>query len=263
MNSTQIAKGTVYLIGAGPGRADLITVRGLNLLRQADVILYDRLIAPELAEEFPASATRIYVGKEMGKHAVRQPEIQRMLIDFARQNQAVVRLKGGDPFVFGRGGEEALALSRAGVPFEVVPGVSSAVAAPAYAGIPVTLRGMARAFAVITGHHAAGLPPMQTDWRFFTNIPTLVILMGITRVQSIVDELLEAGRPPESAAAVIEWATTSRQRVVRTTLSRLPDAVARENIGSPAVIVIGPVVALGQEIQWLEAATLSGSRTIF
>ncbi len=244
--------GTVYLIGAGPGRADLITVRGLNILRQADVILYDRLIAPELLEELPPHAIRVYVGKKMGKHAVQQEDIQRMLIDFARQDKLVVRLKGGDPFVFGRGGEEALALAQAGVPFEVVPGVSSAVAAPAYAGIPVTHRGIARSFAVITGHHAANLPPMQRDWRVFSNIPTLVILMGITRIREIVEELLEAGRPGNTPAAVIEWATTPRQRVVRATLAELPETVMREKVESPAVIVVGEVVGLGDALQWLD-----------
>jgi uroporphyrin-III C-methyltransferase len=244
------SKGTVYLIGAGPGRADLITVRGLLLLRQADVILYDRLIAPELLDELPPHAIRIYVGKKMGEHAVRQEDIQRMLVDFARQDKLVVRLKGGDPFVFGRGGEEALALARSGVPFEVVPGVSSAVAAPAYAGIPVTHRGIARSFAVITGHHASNLPPMQTDWRVFSNIPTLVILMGITRIREIVEKLLEAGRPGNTPAAVIEWATTPRQRVVRATLTDLPELVMQEKVESPAVIVIGPVVDMEPELKW-------------
>ncbi len=244
------SKGTVYLIGAGPGRADLITVRGLLLLRQADVILYDRLIAPELLDELPPHAIRIYVGKKMGEHAVRQEDIQRMLVDFARQDKLVVRLKGGDPFVFGRGGEEALALARSGVPFEVVPGVSSAVAAPAYAGIPVTHRGIARSFTVITGHHASNLPPMQTDWRVFSNIPTLVILMGITRIREIVEKLLEAGRPGNTPAAVIEWATTPRQRVVRATLTDLPELVMQEKVESPAVIVIGPVVDMEPELKW-------------
>jgi len=244
--------GTVYLIGAGPGRADLITVRGLNLLRQADVVLYDRLIAPELLDELPAHAIRIYVGKKMGKHAVRQEDIQRLLIDFARQGKRVVRLKGGDPFVFGRGGEEALALARAGAPFEIVPGVSAAIAAPAYAGVPVTHRGMARSFAVITGHHASNLPAMSTDWRVFANIPTLIILMGITRVEEIVRELLEAGRPPDTPAMTIERATTDRQRVVSAPLIALPDAVKRADGESPAVIVIGPAVDLGKELAWFQ-----------
>ena len=250
MPTATFSKGTVYLIGAGPGRADLITVRGLNILRQADVVLYDRLIAQELLDELPSHAIRVYVGKKMKQHAARQEDIQQMLIDFARQNKLVVRLKGGDPFVFGRGGEEALALARAGVSFEVVPGVTSAVAASAYAGVPVTHRGVARAFAVITGHHASDLPPMQTDWSVFTNIPTLVILMGITRVKIIVDELLAAGRPADTPAMVVEWATTDRQRVVQAPLAELPAAVAREDVESPAVIIIGPVVSLSAELAW-------------
>lgn len=250
MPSPTFPKGTVYLIGAGPGRADLITVRGLNILRQADVVLYDRLIAQELLDELPPHAIRIYVGKKMNQHAARQEDIQQMLIEFALQDKLVVRLKGGDPFVFGRGGEEALALARARVPFEVVPGITSAVAASTYAGVPVTHRGVARAFAVITGHHASDLPPMQTDWSVFTNIPTLVILMGITRVKVIVDELLAAGRPADTPAMAVEWATTARQRVVQAPLAELPEAVAREKVESPAVIIIGPVVSLSAELGW-------------
>jgi len=218
----------------------------LHILRRADVALYDRLIAPELLDELPSHAIRVYVGKKMGAHAVRQQDIQRMLIDFARQNKVVARLKGGDPFVFGRGGEEALALAQADVPFEVVPGVTSAVAAPAAAGVPVTHRGMARAFAVITGHHASDIPPMQTDWRIFSQIPTLVILMGMTRVGDIVRELLEAGRPADTPAMAVAWATTPRQRVVWTRLAELPKAVIQAGLESPTVIVIGPVVSLAE-----------------
>ncbi len=243
-------KGVVYLVGAGPGRADLITVRGLQILRQADVVLYDRLIAPELLDALPPHAIRIYVGKKMHHHAVPQKDIQQMLIHFARQGKLVVRLKGGDPFVFGRGGEEALALRGAGVPFEVVPGVSSAVAAPAYAGVPVTHRGVARAFAVITGHQAATHGGGPVDWSAFASIPTLVILMGVTRVKEIVAGLLAAGRAEDTPAMVVEWATTERQRIVQAPLGELPEKIALADIRSPAVIVVGEVVSLGEWLAW-------------
>lgn len=242
--------GKAYLVGAGPGNPELITVRGLKLLQQADVVLYDRLIAPELLQHAPADAELIFVGKKMAKHTVPQQKINKMLVAHVRAGKMVVRLKGGDPFVFGRGGEEALALADAGLPFEIVPGVSSAIAAPAYAGIPVTHRGVARSFAVITGHHASGLPKIDTDWRVFGNIPTLVILMGVKRIQFIVDELLAAGRPPDTPAMAVQSGGTAAQKTVRAALASLPQAVAEAGIVSPAVIVIGEVVRLAEKLDW-------------
>ncbi len=244
--------GKAYLVGAGPGNPDLITVRGLKLLQLADVVIYDRLIALELLHHARSDAELIFVGKKRAKHIVPQWEINEMLVTYVRAGKMVVRLKGGDPFVFGRGGEEALALSDAGLPFEIVPGVSSAIAVPAYAGIPVTHRGVARSFAVITGHHASGLPKIDTDWRVFSNIPTLVILMGVKRIQFIVDELLAAGRPPDTPAMVVQSGATPAQKTVRATLASLPQAVADAGIGSPAVIVIGEVVRLAKRLKQSE-----------
>lgn len=241
-------RGKAYLVGAGPGNPDLITVRGLKLLQQANVVIYDRLIAPELLHHARSDAELIFVGKEQGKHIVPQQEINRLLVMHVHAGKMVVRLKGGDPFVFGRGGEEALALTNAGLPFEVVPGVSSAIAAPAYAGIPVTHRGVARSFAVITGHHASGLPKIDTDWRVFSNIPTLVILMGMKRLQFIVDELLAAGRPPDTPAMVVQSGGTLAQKTARATLASLPQAVREAEITSPAVIIIGEVVKLANHL---------------
>ncbi|MCG8351770.1 MAG: uroporphyrinogen-III C-methyltransferase, partial [Chloroflexales bacterium] len=166
-------KGKAYLVGAGPGRADLITVRGLAVLRQAEVVLYDRLVAPALLDEAPPNAERIFVGKGPERHVMRQEEINNLLIELVGAGQQVVRLKGGDPCVFGHAGEEAGALSAAGLPFEIVPGVSSAIAVPAYAGVPLTQRGMSTAFAVVTGHEAPGQPATMTDWEALARLPTL------------------------------------------------------------------------------------------
>ncbi len=244
--------GKAYLVGAGPGRADLITVRGLNLLRQAQVVVYDRLIAPELLAEAPATAKMIFVGKESGKHTMPQEEINAVLVEHVQAGHLVVRLKGGDPFVFGRGGEEALALVEAGLPFEVVPGVSAAVAAPAFAGVPVTHRGIARSFAVITGHHASGMPKMDTDWRVFGNIPTLVILMGVQQIKRIAQELMAAGRPATTPAMAIQSGATNQQVSVTATLETLPQAITAAGIATPAIVVIGEVVSLAKHLTWFQ-----------
>lgn len=242
--------GKAYLIGAGPGRADLITVRGLNLLRRADVVIYDRLIASELLAEVRADAETIFVGKEAGNHTLAQSEINALLIARVRQGKQVVRLKGGDPFVFGRGGEEALALTEAGLPYEIVPGISSALAVPAYAGIPVTQRNVSTAFAVVTGHECAGKAASTTDWDALARIPTLVVLMGLGQIDTIVARLLEAGREAQTPAAVISAGTTEAQQVVQASLADLPAAVAAADVPTPAVIVIGQVAALGPALAW-------------
>jgi uroporphyrin-III C-methyltransferase len=244
--------GKAYLVGAGPGRADLITVRGLNLLRRAETVVYDRLIAPELLAEVPAGAELIFVGKKSGRHTMPQEEIDALLVELVRAGKQVVRLKGGDPFVFGRGGEEAMALAEAGLAFEIVPGISSAIAAPAFAGVPVTHRGMARSFAVITGHHASGMPKIDTDWRVFGNIPTLVILMGVERIQRIAEQLMDAGRPGETPAMAIQSGTTAQQTAVTATLETLAEAIDEAGITSPAVIVIGEVVQLADKLSWFQ-----------
>jgi uroporphyrin-III C-methyltransferase len=244
--------GKAYLVGAGPGRADLITVRGLNLIRRAEVILYDRLIAPELLQEARPDAHMIFVGKGPDCHAVRQEEINRLLVTHVRAGRQVVRLKGGDPFVFGRGGEELLALVEAGLPFEVVPGISSALAAPLYAGIPVTHRTISTAFTVVTGHEDPTKPERMTDWAALAHAPTLILLMAVGHINEICRGLIIAGRAPETPAIAISAATTAQQRTARATLATLPVVMAEEQVSAPAVIVIGEVVALNERLVWFE-----------
>ena len=240
--------GTVYLVGAGPGDAELITVRGQRLLRSADVVAYDRLVAPELLEEASPQAERIYVGKTPHSAGITQEQINALLIARAVDGKDVVRLKGGDPFVFGRGGEEALALHEAGIPFEIVPGISSAIAVPAYAGIPVTHRGVASSFAVLTAHKCWG--SSESDWAALARIDTLVLLMGVKSLTSAVRRLVLAGRDPQEPAAIIENGTTRHQRVETGSLADMPSVLERSGIQSPATIVVGKVVALREELAW-------------
>lgn len=244
--------GKAYLVGAGPGRADLITVRGLNLLRQAEVVLYDRLIPQELLQEVRPHAELIFVGKGPNRHIMPQAQINRLLVERVRAGKQVVRLKGGDPFVFGRGGEEALALAEAGLPFEVVPGVSSVVAAPAYAGIPVTHRGLVTSFAVVTGHEDPSKPESATDWAALAQVPTLILLMAVKRIGCICADLIQAGRDPATPAVAISWATTDRQQVLRATLGTLPEAIATRKLPTPAIMVIGEVASLSDKLAWFE-----------
>lgn len=241
----------VYLVGAGPGDPGLITVRGLNLLRQATVVIYDRLVHPALLEEAPATAQRIYVGKESGIHCVPQAQINQLLVQYASQGEHVVRLKGGDPFVFGRGGEEAEALVAAGVPFEIIPGVSSAVAVPAYAGIPVTHRKVASSFAVITGHEEGSKEYTAIDWpRLATAVDTLVILMGTKGLERITAQLIQHGRAPETPVAVIRWGTISEQYTLVGTLADITVKAAAVVLEPPAVTVVGEVVNLAEQLRW-------------
>jgi uroporphyrin-III C-methyltransferase len=242
----QRSRGVVYLVGAGPGDPDLITVKGLHCLARADVVVYDRLVHPALLDGAPAEAERIYVGKRCGHHAVTQERIHELLVTHARAGRTVVRLKGGDPFVFGRGGEEAAACAAAGIRWEVVPGVTSAVSAAASAGIPVTHRGVAASFAVVTAHRARG--EEAPDWRALAGVDTLVVLMGVKRLAEVTAELLAAGRSPATPAAVIERATLPGSRVVRGTLEDLAARAAEAGIRSPATIVVGEVAALGEEL---------------
>lgn len=249
-NLQPTAPGKGYLIGAGPGRADLITVRGLRLLQQADVIIYDRLIAQDLLGEARPDAQLFFAGKRPEHHHLTQTEINRLLVEQVRAGKQVVRLKGGDPFVFGRGGEEALALRLAGLPFEIVPGISSALSVPALAGIPVTHRGMATNFAVVTGHECDGKPDSQTDWAALSRIATLVVLMGVGKIEEITRALLAAGKDPHTPAAVISQGSTAQQQVVRADLAQLPAAIRVRGVVSPAVIVIGEVAALHDLLDW-------------
>jgi uroporphyrin-III C-methyltransferase len=242
--------GKGYLVGAGPGRADLITVRGLRLLEQADVVIYDRLVAQELLDAARPDAEMIFAGKAPGLHTLCQEEINEVLVARVRAGKQVVRLKGGDPFVFGRGGEEALALRAAGLPFEIVPGISSALAVPAFAGIPVTQRHVATSFAVVTGHEAG--EKSAADWDALARIPTLVVLMGLGHLPEITRALLQAGRDANTPAAVIAWGTTDRQRTITAPLAELAATVAAAALENPAVIVVGEVAALHDQLEWFQ-----------
>jgi uroporphyrinogen III methyltransferase/synthase len=241
--------GRVSLVGAGPGDPGLLTVRALERLREAEVVVYDRLVNPELLDEAPEEALRIFAGKRVGAHCLPQAAINALLVHHASAGRFVVRLKGGDPFVFGRGGEEALALAKAGIPFEVVPGVSSAIAVPAYAGIPVTHRGVASSFAVLTGHEDPAKDGDATDWRkLATAVDTLVILMAIGSFPRIVDALLAHGRRPETPVALIRWGTTEAQEV---RVGTLADIVVRaRGLEPPVVAVVGDVVSLREQLAW-------------
>jgi uroporphyrin-III C-methyltransferase len=240
--------GKVYLVGAGPGDPGLLTVRGLELLRSAQVIVYDQLVNPALLDETAPSAIKIFVGKRAGRHCIAQEEINSVLISYARAAREVVRLKGGDPFVFGRGGEEAEALYEAGIPFEIVPGVSSAVAVPAYAGIPITHRSFASSFAVVTGHEARK-SNSSVDWaKLATAVDTLVILMGLSNLPVIVEKLIAHGRSPQTPVAVIRSGTTTDQESIVGTLAEIVEKSAL--IEPPALIVVGDVVSLSEKLQW-------------
>ena len=240
--------GTVYLVGAGPGDPGLLTVRGLELLRRADVIVYDQLVNPVLLEEALPGAIKIFAGKQAGRHCVAQTEINEVLIGYARLGHEVLRLKGGDPFVFGRGGEEAEALSEAGIPFEVVPGVSSAVAVPAYAGIPLTHRKFASSFAVVTGHEARKTQSSVNWAQLATAVDTLVILMGLSNLPIIVSNLIKHGKSPKTPIAVIRMGTTGEQERVLGSLGDIVENSAA--IKPPALIVVGGVVSLADKLDW-------------
>ncbi len=242
----------VSLVGAGPGDPGLLTTRGLERLRAADVVVYDRLLDPRLLDEVPEGAERIYVGKEPRRHALKQEEINALLVVRGLAGKRVVRLKGGDPFVFGRGGEEAEELATAGVPFEVVPGVTSAVAAPAYAGIPVTHRDATSSFTVVTGHEDPARDDSHLDWGSLATAGTLVFLMGVGNLPRIAGRLIEHGRPADTPAAAIEWGTWPRQRVATGTLVDLHARIAESGIGSPATIVVGEVVRLRERLRWFD-----------
>jgi len=237
--------GIVYLVGAGPGDPRLITVLGLDLLRRAEVVIYDRLISEALLAEAPPEAERVFVGKAPGEHACRQEDINALLVHHALAGRIVVRLKGGDPFVFGRGGEEALACAEAGVPWEVVPGVSSPVAVPARAGIPITHREVAGGYAVVTGHCAEG---DRQDWGALARMDTLVVLMGLARLPEIAAALLFHGRAPETPVAVIAQGTLPGERTVVGTLGTIAGDAARAGLRSPATIVVGEVVRLRERL---------------
>ena len=253
--------GKVYLIGAGPGDPGLFTLKGKRCLEEADVVAYDALANPRLLLHAKPGAELIYVGKRGGEHALPQDEIGNLLVDRARAGKIVARLKGGDPFVFGRGGEEAEELAAAGIAFEIVPGVTSAVAAPAYAGIPLTHRDFTSTVAFVTGHEDPTKEETSVAWdKIATGIGTLVFFMGVGQLPEIVKRLVEHGRSPETPAAVIRWGTRAEQRVVTGTLATLVDRSA--GVKPPALIVVGEVVTLREKLRWFEDKPLFGRRIL-
>ena len=251
-------KGKVWLAGAGPGDASLLTLKAARLIEKADVIVYDALISAETLSRIPEKKEVIYVGKHAGDHPVPQEEINRILVREAEKGKQVLRLKGGDPFVFGRGGEELELLIRAGIPFEIVPGVTSAAAVPAYAGIPVTHRDYASSFHVITGHARKG-GRVDLDFPALVRLKgTLVFLMGLSAMEFLLNGLTEAGMDPDTPAAVLENGTCAGQRRVTATVGTLKEASDRAGIKTPAIIVVGKVCALSSQMHWAEDRVLGG-----
>lgn len=257
------AAGRVALVGAGPGDPGLMTLRGRELLGQADAVVYDYLCNPALLRFAPEGAEMIYAGKKAGAHTLRQEEINALLVRLAREGKRVVRLKGGDPFLFGRGGEEALALREAGVAFEIVPGVTSAIGGPAYAGIPVTHRGLASAVTIATGHEDPGKGGRQVDYEALARTPgTLVLLMGVERLGPILAGLARAGMDPRTPAALVRWAATPRQRVLVSTVAELAAEAEAAGFTAPCVTVIGEVVRLRDRLAWYAPGPLAGVRAV-
>lgn len=264
-NTTEThTNGKVYLVGAGPGDPGLVTVRGKELLEQADVVVYDYLASPKLLVHAPAHAEKIYVGKKGGGcHAHTQEEINQMLVDHALAGKKVVRLKGGDPFIFGRGGEEIEKLIAHQVPFEVVPGVTSATAAATYAGIPITHRSFTSTVAFVTGHEDPSRESSRIDWeKLATGAGTIVIYMGIKNLPVITEKLLRHGRDPRTPAAVVRWASTPEQASLVSTLENLAADVQRARIKPPAIIIVGEVVSLRDKLNWYEHRPLFGKRIL-
>jgi uroporphyrinogen III methyltransferase/synthase len=251
--------GRVHLVGAGPGDPGLLTARALELIAAADVILYDRLIPAAALDGARADAELLFVGKQGGGESVPQEQTEELMIDRARAGRTVVRLKGGDPFVFGRGGEEALTLREAGIPYEVVPGITAGVAAAAYAGIPVTHRGLSIGVALLTGHEDPDKDETALDWPALAAFPgTLVFYMGIRRLSAIAESLIAAGRSPHEPVAIVERGTLPGQRTVTGTLSTIAEVAHSEDVRAPSITVVGPVAALADELAWLPPAPLTG-----
>ena len=255
--------GKVYLVGAGPGDPKLITLKGIECLQRADVVIYDLLINVKLLEHCPAHAEKIYGGKMIGEQEERQAEIDDLMIRHAKAGKTVVRLKGGDPFIFGRGGEEALTLVEAGIDFEIVPGITSAIAAPAYAGIPLTHRSYSSSVAFVTGHSAALQADSAIHWeQLATGVDTLVILMGVGHLGEIAGRLIQHGRSPETPISLIHWGTTPQQKTLAGTLADIAQRAAAVNFRNPAAIVVGDVNALREQLGWFDRKPLFGRRII-
>lgn len=256
-------KGKVYLIGAGPGDPGLLTLKAKRLLEQADVVVYDRLVGDDILAMAGPASELIYVGKVSGKHALSQEEINKVLVEKAAEGKSVARLKGGDPFLYGRGGEEAMYIRENGFDYEVVPGITSAIAVPAYAGIPVTHRDATSSFAVITGHEKPGKKESSICWdKISTGIGTLVFLMGVENLPYICEELVKNGREASTPVALVRWGTRPAQEVLTGTLENIVDRVRETGFRPPAVIVVGEVVALRRHLSWIEQKPLWGKKII-
>ena len=243
--------GKVYLTGAGPGDMELLTLKALRVIKEADVIIYDRLANPQILKEAKDGCKFVYVGKEDGRHIMPQDDINETIYQNALKHKNVVRLKGGDPFVFGRGGEEANYLYQRGIKFEIIPGITSSISAPAYAGIPVTHRGVAVSFRVVTGHESPDKKVSQIPWNNFKSDDTIVFLMGLHNLDKICQKLIEIGKPANFPCAVISKGTTSEQQVV---VGTLQDIVQKsKDVPTPALIVVGKVVELREQLKWFGA----------
>lgn len=244
----------VMIVGAGPGDPDLLTVKALRLIQEVDVVVYDRLVSDAILELIPAGTTRMFAGKTAHQHYMPQDEINELLVSLAESGRRVMRLKGGDPFVFGRGGEEAVHLARHGIPFEVVPGITASTGCAARSGIPLTHRGVSRSVTFVTGHRQDG-KELDLNWKNLADPEsTLVVYMGLTNIEEISRELISAGLPGYTPAAAIEKGTTPEQRTVITTLAELPDCVRSENFQAPTLLIIGEVVKFADSLSWACAA---------
>jgi len=262
-NPTQSNPGTVYLVGAGPGDPDLLTVKAARLLGEAKAVVYDALVSPRILDLVDPEAELHFVGKRKGKHFAEQEDINEVLVELAGRHEVVVRIKGGDPYLFGRGAEEQEHLVDAGVPAEVVPGVTSAIAVPAYAGIPLTHRDFAAMATIATGHRKKGAEDRPVDWELIGKTDaTISVLMGVKRLDEVTSGLMAGGRPPETGAALIEWGTTPRQRVLTATLATLADSAAEAGFEPPSVLVVGDVVSLHERLDWFGARPLLGRRIL-
>ena len=238
----------VYLTGAGPGDIELMTIKSARVVREADIVIYDKLVNPKILEMIKEGAVLKYVGKENGKHSSSQEEINKIIYQASKKYKNVVRLKGGDPFVFGRGGEEAIYLHKRGVKFEIIPGVTSAVSVPAYAGIPVTHRGITTSFRVVTGHETVNKKISQLEWQTFLNDETIVFLMGFHNIKMIVQKLLEVGKRKNYPCAVISKGSTPEQKVIAGKLENIIEL--SKGAQTPAIIVVGEVVNLRKKMKW-------------
>ena len=257
------SKGIVYLVGAGPGDAGLLTVRGAELIARADVLVYDALVNPDLLRLAPKTAEVIYGGKRAKDHAIPQGELNQLLVKKAKEGKVVVRLKGGDPYIFGRGGEEAEEIHDAGIDFEVVPGISSTFAAPNYAGIPVTHRDFCSSYTVITGHEDPTKEESAIDWAALAKVPgTKIVLMGVERIRQIAAKFVENGLPAKTPVAMVRWGTTGRQKTIEGTLATIADVVEKTGFTAPAVTIIGGVVSLRKKLNWFEKRPLFGQRIV-